>query len=94
MDVTGVLLNLSGRINNLESYHTYISQQLLQRPDLRNFHDFQVIWNSQMQQVSDLADELDKRVKSLQQLYVNLNLTVSNNFATFTGHTGNSGIHV
>jgi uncharacterized protein YukE len=93
MDVTGVIVNLSGRINTLESYHTYVAQQLLQRPDLRNFADFQVIWNRQITEVANIADDLEKRVKSLQQLYVNLNMSVSSNFATFTGHTGNTGMH-
>jgi hypothetical protein len=43
--------------------------------------------------VSTVINKLDAQLKTLQQLFVNLNMTVSNNYATFTGHTGLPGLH-
>lgn len=93
MDVTGTITNLSGRINALEGQSTYVNQQLLQRPGLKEFTEFQVVWNRQLTELSNLASKLDSQVKTLQQLYVNLNMTVTSNYATFTGHTGLPGLH-
>jgi hypothetical protein len=93
MDTTGTLLNLSGRINALEGQSTYVNQQLLQRPGLKEFTEFQTIWNRQLTELATLASRIDSQVKTLQQLYVNLNMTVTSNYATFTGHTGIPGPH-
>jgi uncharacterized protein YukE len=93
MDLTGTVTNLSGRVNNLETQSTYVNQQLLQRPGLKEFSDYQVVWNSQLSNVSTVINKLDAQLKTLQQLFVNLNMTVSNNYATFTGHTGLPGLH-
>lgn len=93
MDATGILLNLSGRINALESQKTYINQQLLQRPDLKNFSDFQNVWNRQLTELSTSVDKLTAGLKTLQQLYINLNMNVSANYSIFTGHTGLTGLH-
>jgi hypothetical protein len=93
MDLTGTVTNLSGRINSLESQSTYINQQLLQRPGLKEFSEYQVIWNRQLTDLSSIVSKIDAQVKTLQQLYVNLNMSVTSNYATFTGHTGLPGLH-
>lgn len=91
--ITGLILALSGRLNSLETQKTYINQQLLQRPDLKNFSEFQSIWNRQLTELSTSVDKLTANVKTLQQLYVNLNMNVSSNYSAFTGHTGYPGLH-
>ena len=93
MDVTGLLLNHSGRLESLENRDTYINQQLLQRPDIAAFTQFQNIWNRQITDLSNLVTTINNSVRTLQQLYVNLNQVVSSNFSTFTGHTGNVSLH-
>lgn len=93
MDLTGTVTNLSGRINSLETQNSYINQQLLQRPGLKEFSDYQVIWNRQLSDLSTIVTRIDSQIKILQQLYVNLNMTVTSNYATFTGHTGLPGLH-
>ena len=93
MDLTGTVTNLSGRINSLETQSSYINQQLLQRPGLKEFSDYQVIWNRQLSDLSTIVTRIDSQIKILQQLYVNLNMTVTSNYATFTGHTGLPGLH-
>ena len=93
MDLTGTVTNLSGRINSLETQNSYINQQLLQRPGLKEFSDYQVIWNRQLSDLSTIVTRIDSQIKILQQLYVNLNMAVTSNYATFTGHTGLPGLH-
>lgn len=93
MDLTGTLQNLTGRVDSLESQYSFLVQQLLQRPGLKEFSDFQVIWNRQLSDLATLTSKLDAQFKTLQQLYINLNMTVAGNYATFTGHTGLPGLH-
>ncbi len=93
MDVTGLLLEYSGRLNSLESQSTFVNQQLLQRPALTEFSQFQNIWNRQITELSNLVTITQNNIKVLQQLYVNLNMLVASNYAVFTGHTGNFTLH-
>ena len=93
MDLTGTLQNLTGRVDSLENQYSFINQQLLQRPGLKEFSDFQGIWNRQLSDLATSNARLEAQVRTLQQLYVNLNMTVAGNYATFTGHTGLPGLH-
>ena len=92
-DFTGLLLNVSGRVQSLENHYTYIQQQLLQRPSMSEFSQYQNIWNRQLTEIADSLALQIANIRILQQLYVNLNMTVSDNFATFTGHSGNGSLH-
>lgn len=91
--ITGLILALSGRLDLLETQKTFINQQLLQRPDLKNFSEFQNVWNRQLTDLSKSVDKLTAGLKTLQQLYINLNMNVNTNYSTFTGHTGLPGLH-
>jgi uncharacterized protein YukE len=93
MDLTGTVTNLSGRVNSLENQNSYVTQQLLQRPGLKEFSEYQVVWNRQLNDLSTIVTRIDSQIKVLQQLYINLNMTVTSNYATFTGHTGLPGLH-
>ena len=92
-DITGIVRNLTGRMDSIEAQSTYVNQQLLQRPGLQEFSNFQVVWNSELNTLSTLCTKIDNQIKTLQQLFVNLNMTVSSNFATFKAHTGLAGLH-
>jgi hypothetical protein len=88
MDLTGMLLQISGRVVALETSTTDNNQQLLLRPSNSEFSRFQMTWNRQFSDLTTLANDLNAKVKTLQQLYVGLNQLVNQHFSLFTGHTG------
>ena len=88
VDLSGYISGVSGRTDTLETQMTYVNQDLLQRPDLTAFQAFQSIWNSQIDTVNNEMGTLKGQLKTLQSLYVNLNITVSNNLGVLTGHSG------
>ncbi|MHA2064062.1 MAG: hypothetical protein ACXABY_06745 [Candidatus Thorarchaeota archaeon] len=79
---------LSGRVDTLENQMTFVNQDLLQRPDFVAYQNFQNVWNQELSAISDTLDTLTAQLNTLQSLYVNLNATVSSNFTSFTGYTG------
>lgn len=87
------LEQLSGRLDSVETAILHLQQNILQRPDLAAFSNFQIIWNQSHDTISDNIETLISRVQALYSLYTNLNITVSNNQALFTGHSGQTGIH-
>ncbi len=87
------LSELSGRVNSIDTAIIYLQQDLLQRPDITAFSNFQVIWNQSFDSILANINTLISRVSSLYSLYTNLNITVSNNLGYLTGHTGQSNIH-
>lgn len=92
-ELSGFVATLSGRVNTLNSSLTYLNQNLLTRPDLAAFEQFQVIWNQQFDQLSASITNMQAQLQSLQTLYVNLYRSVVDNYSTFTGHTGDPTAH-
>lgn len=86
-ELTGLVSGLSGRVNLVEQTYTYINQQLLQRPDTQDFGAFQVVWNTQIAQLSTSVLRLQNQVSVLQNLILNQSI----NFTTHTGRTAISG---
>ena len=88
------LSSLSGRVDNVESSLTALNQDILTRPDLVAFEQFQTVWNQQFDQMNTLITNMQSQLRNLQSQYINLYQTVVNNYATFTGHTGvSTGVH-
>ena len=95
MDLTGTLIEISGRVVSLENNKVYVTQQLLQRPGLSEFSQYQAIFNRQLDEVTRSLNQISANVRTLQQLYVNLNMSVvalntglTGLASNFTGHTG------
>jgi hypothetical protein len=85
MDLTGTVVDLSGRILSLENNKVFVNQQLLQRPGLSEFSQYQSLWNRRLDQLSSSADQMLANIRTLQQLYVNLNMTVTSIYSGLTG---------
>lgn len=90
-ELSGFVSGLSGTVDTLLNNYSYINQQLLQRPDLDNFSSFRVIWNSQLQSIADNVSRLQNSVAVIQNLLINLAISVDTKYSEFTGHTGRNG---
>lgn len=86
--------SLSGRLTTLEGQVAFFSQDLLQKIDTVTLSQSNIVWNQQYNTIYDAITAVQTSLQYLQTLVVNLNYTVSAHYATFTGHTGNTGIHV
>lgn len=84
-------MTLSGRVDTLEAQVTFIVQDLLQKIDLVSSSSQAIQWNQQFDSVEDTVINLKNQIQSLQSLYTNLYITTQNNYAAFTGHTGQTG---
>lgn len=87
------MTDLSGRVDALENTYSYINQQLLQRPDLVAFSQFQTIWNQQIDTIESTIYTMKTQLQNLQGMYVNMSIGDSNNLTAFRAHTGNVDIH-
>jgi hypothetical protein len=85
---------LSGRVTTLENQMSFVAQDLLQRIDLVAASSQAVSWNQQFDLIDRNLTTIKNQLQTLQSLYTNLFITVQNHYNTFTGHTGNSSIHV
>lgn len=83
-------MSLSGRVDTLENQVTYITQDLLQKIDLSTSSTRATQWNQQLDTVENSVDVLTTQLRTLQSLYTNLYLTVRDNYAVLTGHTGST----
>jgi len=79
---------LSGRVEALENQMSFMVQDLLQKIDLVASSTQSVNWNQQFDIIEADVNTMKSQLQTLQSLYTNLYITVRNNFATFTGHTG------
>lgn len=82
------MTDLSGRVDALENQLAYFTQDLLQKIDLVTSSQNSILWNQQYTEIADTLTQVQTSLKTLQSLYLNLNLTVSRNLSLFTGHTG------
>ncbi len=87
------MTDLSGRVDTLETQVSFVVQDLLQKIDLVSHSAQAVQWNQQLDSIEDNIVTIKNQLQTLQSLYTNLYITTQNNYRTFTGHTGNTGIH-
>lgn len=87
------LEELSGRIDTLDQTALFLQQSILQRPDITAYSSIQGIWNQSFNSLNTNLNTLIQKISSLYSLYTNLNISVASNYAVFTGHSGQSGIH-
>jgi len=87
-ELSGIVSGLSGQLLILQQNNAYLNQQLLLRPDLSAFNSYKTVWNSQIQQMSDLLSRIDNKISIVNNLIFNLTYTVNNNYSLFTGYTG------
>lgn len=87
-DLSGYVTFLSGKVDVLETNYTYVLQQLLQTTDLTDFSQYRVTWNTQQQQAAAAISRLQGQVSVLQNLLVNLNITLTDRYNEFNTHTG------
>jgi hypothetical protein len=81
-------MTLSGEVSGLQTQVAFITQDLLQRPDIVAFSSYQSSVNAQLDAISDTLNNVQAQVQTLQNLYTNLYITVSENHTSFTGYTG------
>lgn len=79
-----VSTSLSGANNRINE----LVQDILVRPDNASFRAYQTIIDQRFSTLESQYNELFAQYKTLQNLYTNLFITVSNRYAEFTGHTG------
>lgn len=82
------MTDLSGRVDTLELWVTQLAQDILQRPDLQDNQTFQTQWNTQLNQISDALTSAQNMLRTLQALYINLNIVVDDHWTSFKTHTG------
>lgn len=81
-------MTLSGRVETLENQVTYITQDLLQKIDLSTSSTRSTQMNQQLDTIENSVDVLTTQLRTLQSLYTNLYMNVRDNYADFTGYTG------
>jgi len=86
--LSGIVSGNSGDIATLQAQMLTTQQDLLQRPDLTAYNNLQALYNQELDNFGTRIDTFDGTLKTLMSLYTSMAITVSNNFATFTGHTG------
>jgi len=82
------MTDLSGRVQTLESSFTFLNQQLLRKPELEDIRAYSITWNSQFSQLNTTVTQMRAQLNTIQNLLINLNITMSDHWASFTGHTG------
>jgi hypothetical protein len=87
------MAELSGRVDTLENQISFITQDLLSKIDMSSASTQHIQWNQQLDTIDNTVTNLKQQVAVLQSLYTNLYKTVRDNYASFTGHTGQTGIH-
>lgn len=95
-ELSGFINTLSGRADTLDTQTSYLTQDMLQRPDLVAFAAYQATVNAQLTTISDALSTVQAQLKTIQGLYTNLYITVDTNQGLFTGHTGSTtgdGVH-
>ena len=85
---------LSGRVDTLENQITYLTQDLLQKIDLSTAGYQTTSLDQQLDVFEDNLLTLTSQLRTLQSLYTNLYISSQQRYVEFTGHTGNTGIHV
>lgn len=69
-------MDLSGRIQSLESQLAFISQELIRKPSIEVFSQYSSVWNTQFCGVDDQLQESIASLNELQILYANLALDI------------------
>lgn len=88
------MTDLSGRVDTLETNAAFMSQDLLQKISLTTLSEYSIIWNNQLNAIDNTLAVVSGQLGTLQTLYTNLYVLYQSLYNTFTGHTGNTDIHV
>jgi len=70
-------MDISGRVQSLESQLAFISQELIRKPSLEVFSQYSSIWNQQFCGIDDKVSETEASLNELQILYANLALDIN-----------------
>lgn len=82
------MTDISGRVDAIENQISFLSQDLLLRPDQNVYSSLLTTWNQQFAELSNSITQLNSLVRTLQSLYTNINRTVSLNHSFSTGVSG------
>jgi hypothetical protein len=69
-------MDITGRIESLESQLAFISQELIRKPSLEVFSQYSSVWNQQFCGIDDKANATEAALNELQILYANLALDI------------------
>lgn len=82
------LAGVSGRVDTLETNVSFLQQDNLRNISIETLGEYSIVWNQQITSIETSVLAMQAQLKTLQTLYTSMFMTVQNNFATFTGHTG------
>lgn len=84
----------SSTLTNLQTQVTFLQQDILQRPDITTYNTFAQLQEQKYTALVNSYNEMRDVLRALQASYVSLHSDLTSLRASFTGHTGNTGIHV
>ncbi|MHA2062773.1 MAG: hypothetical protein ACXABY_00090 [Candidatus Thorarchaeota archaeon] len=87
------LSSFSGRLDLLEAQMAEALQKLLLRIDFTTMSNFQNTVTTQLNEFDTAKDNHETRIDTLEGLYTNLAYDFLQHTSSFTGHTGQTGIH-
>lgn len=82
------MTDLSGRVTTLENQMVMVNQDILLRPDLTTYDTLSLGINNQLSTISNVVNDLQLTVRTLQSMYITLAQLNNSRYASFVALSG------